>query len=182
MSTDDPNHKPVNWAQAFSETRRDFLLHTGLILNTVAGALVGIPVIGFIISSMFKNQAPSWISLGPLTQFPIGETRMAAFTNPGTTPTDGTTSHIACWVRRLEEKEFKVFAVNCTHLGCPVRWFEESELFLCPCHGGAFYADGNRAAGPPPRGLYEYQVRVENNELKILGGVQPTLENSIYKG
>ncbi len=75
------------------------------------------------------------------------------------------------------ENDFQVFAINCTHLGCPVRWFEESKLFMCPCHGGAFYENGDHAAGPPPRGLYEYPFKVENNELFIQGGILPTLAN-----
>ena len=32
---------------------------------------------------------------------------------------------------------------------------------MCPCHGGVYYADGSRASGPPPRGLYEYEYKVE---------------------
>jgi len=82
---------------------------------------------------------------------------------------------IPCWVRRVHGEEFQVFAINCTHLGCPVRWFEESKLFMCPCLGGFFFAAGELAAGPPPRGLYIYQHKVENNELLIAAGVMPTL-------
>src|SRR5206468_7045888 len=68
-----------------------------------------------------------------------------------TRPWDGATANIPCWVRRQNGETFQVFAINCTHLGCPVRWFEESHLFMCPCHGGAFYEDGSHASGPPPR-------------------------------
>jgi Rieske Fe-S protein len=78
-------------------------------------------------------------------------------------------------VRRITGEEFQVFAIHCTHLGCPVRWFEESKLFMCPCHGGVFYEDGEHAAGPPPRGLYTYQFKVENSELFVAAGVMPTL-------
>ena len=78
-------------------------------------------------------------------------------------------------MRRIEGDKFQVFAINCTHLGCPIRWFQESRLFMCPCHGGVFYEDGQRASGPPPRGLYEYQHKVENGQLMIHGGHLPTL-------
>jgi hypothetical protein len=30
---------------------------------------------------------------------------------------------------------------------------------MCPCHGGVYYEDGSYASGPPPRGLYEYDIR-----------------------
>ncbi|HEY1435471.1 MAG TPA: Rieske 2Fe-2S domain-containing protein, partial [Thermoanaerobaculia bacterium] len=85
------------------------------------------------------------------------------------------------WVRRTQGTEFQVFAVNCAHLGCPVRWFPQSNLFLCPCHGGAYYADGARAAGPPPRGLFRYDIKVENDRLFIKAGMMPTLGNVIAR-
>jgi menaquinol-cytochrome c reductase iron-sulfur subunit len=67
-----------------------------------------------------------------------------------------------------------VFAINCAHLGCPVRWFPQSNLFLCPCHGGAYYQDGSRASGPPERGLFEYHYKVAGGKLLIKAGEMPT--------
>ena len=72
-----------------------------------------------------------------MSEFPEGETRLATFRNPNVMPTDGKTVDTACWVRHVQGDEFQVFAVNCAHLGCPVRWFPQSGLFMCPCHGGA---------------------------------------------
>jgi menaquinol-cytochrome c reductase iron-sulfur subunit len=146
-------------------------------LDVIAGALISIPIIGFVISAVIKRAGPTWISLGPVDQFKVGTTRMVAYGNPYRIPADGQTAHIPCWVKRNSEQDFKVFAVNCTHLGCPVRWFEQSKLFLCPCHGGAFYEDGSHAAGPPPRGLYEYAFKIEKGELSIKAGVLPTLSD-----
>ena len=80
----------------------------------------------------------------------------------------------ACWVRRVEGEKFQVFAVNCAHLGCPVRWFPQSGLFMCPCHGGAYYRDGSRASGPPERGLFEYPHKVDNGLITIQAGEMPT--------
>ena len=69
-----------------------------------------------------------------------------------------------------------MFAVNCAHLGCPVEWFEQSRLFMCPCHGGVYYEDGSRASGPPPRGLFEYQWRIADENLEIFAGRLPGLQ------
>ena len=66
-----------------------------------------------------------------------------------------------------------MFAINCAHLGCPVRWFAQSGLFMCPCHGGVYYQDGSRASGPPPRGLFEYSYKVESGKLMIEAGQFP---------
>ena len=69
---------------------------------------------------------------------------------------------------------FQVFAINCAHLGCPVRWFPQSGLFMCPCHGGAYYEDGSRASGPPERGLFEYPFKILDGKLHIQAGEMPT--------
>jgi menaquinol-cytochrome c reductase iron-sulfur subunit len=156
-------------------SRRNLLLKIGTGLNAVGAAMMGVPLFGYVLSSFTRSSPQKWISLGPLDRFPAGETRVAVYRNPETKPWDGDTAEVPCWVRRVDSEAFQVFAVNCTHLGCPVRWFQESRLFMCPCHGGAFYEDGSHASGPPPRGLFEYQHKVEGGELKVLGGHLPTL-------
>ena len=157
-------------------SRRSFLFYLGAGLNVIAGALFAIPVVGYVFSS-FRQRQPyqSWIALGLVESFPENQTRLATYRNPFTRPWDGATANIPCWVRRQNGETFQVFAINCTHLGCPVRWFEESHLFMCPCHGGAFYEDGSHASGPPPRGLYQYKYKIENGQLWVRGGVLPTL-------
>ena len=161
-------------------TRRDWLFTFGVAMNVVAGIALGVPLVGFVFSSFVERKDPrAWISLGSLDGYPEGSTRIATYRNPFTRPWDGETADIPCWVRRLKGNDFQVFAINCTHLGCPVRWFEQSGLFLCPCHGGAYYEDGSRAAGPPPRGLFTYDYKVENGELWVKGGEMPTLSNPV---
>jgi len=180
-----PETRPCNGcaatktAAAKSETsRRSWLFKAGIALNAVAGVLFAIPLLGYVLSGLFgKNPYRTWIALGGVDAFPENNTRLATFRNPFVTAWDGATGDIPCWVRRLEGDKFQVFAINCTHLGCPVRWFQESHLFMCPCHGGVFYEDGNRASGPPPRGLFEYQNKVENGQLMINGGHLPNLSD-----
>jgi Rieske Fe-S protein len=164
----------------FKPTRRDFLLAFGVGLNALAGALVGIPLIGYALSSAVKKYNLKPVSLGKVGDYPEGQTRFAEYKNPYHREWDGEMAHIPVWVRRMMDDpqkgpQFQVFAINCTHLGCPVRWFAESKFFMCPCHGGAFYEDGSHAAGPPPRGLYEYQHEVKDGELFIEAGLQFTL-------
>jgi menaquinol-cytochrome c reductase iron-sulfur subunit len=170
-----PGAAPTGAAPAKGVSRRNLLLKIGAGLNGLAAVLIGVPLLGYVLSSFTRKSPNSWISLGPLDHFPQGETRLAIYRNPVSKPWDGDTAEVPCWVRRIEGESFQVFAINCTHLGCPVRWFQESRVFMCPCHGGAFYEDGSHASGPPPRGLFEYQHKVESGELKVLGGHLPTL-------
>jgi Rieske Fe-S protein len=149
----------------------------GIFLNGVVAAALAVPIGRFLLSSITRARANGyldWVSLGSVSQFPEGETRLATFRNPLVMPTDGKTADTACWVRHVEGDQFQVFAVNCAHLGCPVRWFPQSGLFMCPCHGGAYYRDGSRASGPPERGLFEYPNKVENGLITIQAGELPT--------
>jgi Rieske Fe-S protein len=164
---------------AVTHTRRYLLAKIGGALNAIAAVLIGIPLVGFIFSSFTAREDNSWISLGPIDQFPEGQTRLAVYQNPSARPWDGDTAKVPCWVRRIQGEQFQVFAINCTHLGCPVRWFPGSSLFLCPCHGGVFYADGTHAAGPPPRGLYQYQLKIADGNLLVFGVRLPTLAEPV---
>ena len=160
-----------------AHSRRTFLFKLSLLLNGAVGAILAVPLVGFLLGPAMKKGSSynSWIKLGALADFPEGETRLVNFRNPVTTPWDGQTGDIPCWVRRMSGNTFQVFAINCAHLGCPVRWFSQSKLFLCPCHGGAYYADGSRASGPPERGLFEYEHKVVGDVLMISAGKMPTL-------
>ena len=136
-------------------------------------------MIGFLAAPMRRLGGQSWIQLGAVASFPEGETRLAVFRNPVSVEWDGATAKIACWVRHVKGDQFQIFAVNCTHLGCPVRWFAQSKLFMCPCHGGAYYEDGARASGPPPRGLFKYEYQVREGQLWVRGGQLPTLAGPV---
>ena len=160
-------------------SRRWLLLKVGALFNAIVGVAVAVPVVKYLLSPVKPDaEYKSWVSLGSVDEFPVGETRLAKFTNPISRAWDGETDRVACWVRRISEREFQVFAINCAHLGCPVRWFPQSGLFMCPCHGGAYYADGSRASGPPERGLFTYETKLIDGALQIDAGQMPTLSNT----
>ncbi|HTY56937.1 MAG TPA: ubiquinol-cytochrome c reductase iron-sulfur subunit [Candidatus Binataceae bacterium] len=156
-------------------SRRSFLLGLGIVINAIAVTLFAIPVVGYLLSPARRFVWLDWVSLGPLTDFPEHQTRLAEYLNPFRKPWDGATAKIPCWVRREAGDDFKVLAINCTHLGCPVRWFSESGLFMCPCHGGVYYSDGRQASGPPPRPLFQYEHKIDAGKLWVRAGQLPTL-------
>jgi len=162
-------------ALAAAHSRRSFLFKLAVVLNGAVGAVLAVPLIGYLLGPARASRPGAWIALGPLDSFPIGATQLATFVSPVKALGDGETANVACWVRRVSAQQFHVFAVNCAHLGCPVRWFAQSKLFLCPCHGGAYYEDGARASGPPERGLFEYRYKIAGNSLVIHAGDMPTL-------
>jgi menaquinol-cytochrome c reductase iron-sulfur subunit len=158
-------------------TRRTFLFKIAVLLNAAVGAVLAMPIAGYLLGPAMKkaSNTGSWIAIGSVDDFPVGETRLVDFKSPVATLGDGETAKVACWVRRVSTEQFQVFAINCAHLGCPVRWFAQSKLFMCPCHGGAYYEDGSRASGPPERGLFEYKYKLAGNTLSIHAGDMPTL-------
>jgi Rieske Fe-S protein len=173
------NEEELTPVDPLTVSRRWLLLKVGALFNVLVGVAVAVPVVKYLLSSVKPDDAyKSWVSLGSVDTFPVGETRLAKFTNPVTREWDGETDRVACWVRRMSRKEFQVFAINCAHLGCPVRWFPQSQLFMCPCHGGAYYSDGSRASGPPERGLFTYDAKIVDGALQIDAGQMPTLSNT----
>jgi Rieske Fe-S protein len=158
-------------------SRRGLFMKLGILFNGLVATALATPIVRFLLSSVTRGRAGaylSWVPLGRVSEFLEGQTRLATFRNPYVMPADGQTVDTACWVRRIEGDQFQVFAVNCAHLGCPVRWFPQSGLFMCPCHGGAYYRDGSRASGPPERGLFEYPHKIENGLVTIQAGELPT--------
>ncbi len=148
-------------------TRRRFLGRISTLLIAAAGAVISVPILAYLISPLFRFQT-AWRDLGPVERFEIGKTVEVNFEEPSPLPWAGTLATTAAWIRRVDETRFLAFAVTCTHLGCPVSWQDGARLFFCPCHGGAYYADGRVAAGPPPKPLFQYQTRVQNGHVQLL--------------
>ncbi len=150
----------------------------GMGLNALVGLAIATPVVAYVLGPVLKRKEYlDWVDLGAASDFAVGETALIKYKNPFTNSWDGDTENVPAYVRRTSESEFTVFAVNCAHLGCPVKWFKESQLFMCPCHGGAYYADGSRASGPPERGLFTYDLKLQGGKLLINAGQMPTLQN-----
>jgi menaquinol-cytochrome c reductase iron-sulfur subunit len=131
------------------------------------GVAVGAPLVGFVVAPLFRDVPHEWRSVGKAKDFKVGETVAVTFTDASPLPWAGVTAKSAAWLRRVSQDKFVAFSVHCAHLGCPVRWLPEAQLFMCPCHGGVYYADGSVAAGPPPHALSQYEVRVRGEDVEI---------------
>jgi menaquinol-cytochrome c reductase iron-sulfur subunit len=148
--------------------RRQFLARLSIALSAAIGAVATVPVIGFLLSPLTRRAPRAWRPVGPVDRFKVGETVDVVFEDASPLPWAGVTARTAAWLRRDDAERFTAFTVHCTHLGCPVRWVAGAQLFLCPCHGGVYYADGTVSAGPPPKTLPKYPVRVRNGQVEIL--------------
>ena len=143
--------KPASHDDPRIVSRRWLLFKAAIALNGLVGLVLAVPVLRYLLGAMEKRCELQLVGLAwpgrclsrrrnasRVLQESLREFRGTA--RP-------TTSPATCAARAADQ--FQVFAINCAHLGCPVRWFPQSQLFMCPCHGGVYYADGSRASGPP---------------------------------
>lgn len=73
-------------------------------------------------------------------------------------------------ITRRSEQDFIALSSTCPHLGCQVHWEQANERYFCPCHNGAFDAEGQPQSGPPKADqtpLLRYPLAVEGDLLYI---------------
>src|SRR5262249_45861953 len=73
-------------------TRRGLLTKLALLFNGMIAVALAVPIVQFLLSAITRgggNAYLAWVSLGAVSDFPEGETRLATFRNPYVTPTDG---------------------------------------------------------------------------------------------
>ncbi|MFH1908580.1 MAG: ubiquinol-cytochrome c reductase iron-sulfur subunit [Chloroflexota bacterium] len=150
-------------------SRRDFVKMTTAFIWTLIGAGIGIPMIGYLFSPALRAQEEdnTWISLGPLENYPIGMPTPFSFMSRKTNGWENTAINHKMYVVRKNEEQVRVFSVICTHLGCHVTWHPDIQDYVSPCHDGHFDIMGRNISGPPPRPLDEFITKLENGNLFV---------------
>lgn len=147
--------------------RRKFLVRLSLLAGAIPAAIVSVPILSALLGPLLQKQKQEWRKVAAVADIKVGETKLITYINADPLPWAGVTSKSAAWLRRESENSFVAFSAHCTHLGCPVRWEDKAQLFMCPCHGGAYYKDGSVAAGPPPKPLTKIEVRINKADVEI---------------
>ena len=62
---------------------------------------------------------------------------------------------------------FVMFSSICPHLGCRYNWEADQNRFICPCHGSQFGVQGDKLAGPAPRGLDPLPFREKSGAAQV---------------
>lgn len=136
------------------QSRRDFLIGLGI----VGAAVVAIGtfltnVFAFLLPSKQEKTYHKYL-VAKEGEIPVGKAKEITLSNK------------PVFVVHLEDG-YKVFSGVCPHLGCMVSWEEQKSRFYCPCHQGIFNKTGEVTAGPPERGLDEFEVVMEKNLVFI---------------
>ena len=166
-------------------TRRGLFTGGALAAGGVASAAFALPALGFALGPIFRDQEPKrFLDVGPETDF-----------NPQTyvpkvmtlVPDVGEPGKTTVYVRRRDPARdtklvgypYIAISTRCAHLGCPVRYVQAAERFICPCHGGVYQFDGKVAGGPPVRPLDRFETKVENG--RVLVGDRFSVDSQLRK-
>jgi len=155
-------------------SRRRFMTGTVHAAGGIAAAAFTLPAVGLAFGPVFEKTETHWEGVGPVTDFaddtyiPRTLTLVRGIGDVGKS-----TVYIRKYSTDLDDEErdeyneFIAISTRCMHLGCPVRFVEASERFICPCHGGVYDFQGKVAGGPPVRPLDRFYTRVRSGNLEI---------------
>jgi menaquinol-cytochrome c reductase iron-sulfur subunit len=146
-------------------SRRQFAVLGTQIAGAVVAVLLGIPIVGFLISPLFRQQQVVWRKVGDISGVPDGEPTKfeVAFPLDAWTTAE---SNLAVYVVK-SGGDTRIFSNVCSHMQCPVRWDSALHQFLCPCHGGLYDINGTNVGGPPPKPLPQYVHRIDGTTLFV---------------
>jgi Rieske Fe-S protein len=140
----------------------------------VAAAAFTLPALGFALGPVFQSHPAHWLEVGPLADFPTDTYVPKVVTLD---PTTGTVGKTTVYMRQRNpsidtdrpDQYNQIIAISsrCMHLGCPVRYIDAAQRFVCPCHGGVYDFRGLRAGGPPVRPLDRFYTRIINGIVQI---------------
>jgi menaquinol-cytochrome c reductase iron-sulfur subunit len=154
-------------------TRRRFFSGGAVAVGGIAGAALGLPTLGFALGPMLRDSTPErFQDVGPevdfseMTYVPKVMTLEAGIGQVGKT---------TVYVRKRnpkldgpkEDQPYIAISTRCTHLGCPVRYVQASERFICPCHGGSYDSAGKVTGGPPVRPLDRFYTKVQRGRVMV---------------
>jgi menaquinol-cytochrome c reductase iron-sulfur subunit len=155
-------------------TRRRFMTGTAHTAGAISAAAFALPALGFALGPIFKSTPHHWETVGTASQFTEDNYVPVTFTlTAGIGEAGKTTAYVRKFNPKIDtdqyDKETKYIAISsrCAHLGCPVRWVDAAERFICPCHGGVYDLLGRRVGGPPVRPLDRFYTRVEGEQVQI---------------
>ena len=151
--------------------RRGFLAASTVTIGGIITAGIGIPAVAYVVGpALGGDEAQNWIRLGPVSKVELGEPTLFKATITKQTGWIVNEDEISFYLLTENGRDFIALSSICTHLGCRVRWIKEQGEYLCPCHNALFDKFGEVVSGPPPRPLDSFEVKVEDNQLYVLGG------------
>ncbi len=152
-------------------TRRRLMTGVAHGAGGIAAAAFGLPALGFALGPVFERQQAHWESIGSVNQFTPDTYVPKVITQAyGIGEAGKTTAYIRAHNASIDPPfvgSYVALSSRCMHLGCPVRYVDAAQRFICPCHGGVYDFLGKVVGGPPVRPLDRFATRVRNGELEV---------------
>lgn len=148
-------------------SRRSVLGWLVTAINVGVGAALAVPAIRFVTAPLGHRLTETWVDVMADSDLKTGQTREAKFSLQVRDGYHTVERNYTVYLHRDHAGNVKCFDPACTHLGCRVKFQDEQRRYFCPCHGGVFDEAGKVVSGPPPTGLVEHPVRVENGRILI---------------
>jgi Rieske Fe-S protein len=157
-------------------TRRAFMTGGAMAAGGIATAAFALPALGFALGPLFEDSQPErWQDVGPEDRF-NDETYVSEVIN--LVPEVGEAGKTTIYIRKVNPeldgddpavKDLNYVAISnrCMHVGCPVRYIQASQRFVCPCHGGVYDFAGKVIGGPPVRPLDRFYTRVTAGRVEV---------------
>jgi menaquinol-cytochrome c reductase iron-sulfur subunit len=146
-------------------SRRQFGVLGTQVSGAVVAVLLGIPIVGFLLSPLFRRQDVVWRKVGDIATVPDAAPTKFEVAFPQDVWTTAE-ENLAVYVVK-SGAQTRVFSNVCSHMQCPVRWDPALHQFLCPCHGGLYDINGLNVGGPPPKPLPQYVHRIDGTTLFV---------------
>lgn len=147
--------------------RRNFFVRAIYGLGAAIGAALGIPAAGYLLLPPKAVREDEWVEAGDVSKIEPGSAVEMVFRRNRVDGWKVISEKSTAWVVKTPDDKLIAFAPQCTHLGCAYHWDAPNKEFLCPCHTSTFAIDGKVTAGPAPRALDRYDVKVEGNKLLV---------------
>ena len=151
-------------------TRRRFMNVAAQGAGGVAAAAFTLPALGFALAPVFKTLPFEWQAIGPPADFTNDNFVPKVIT---LVPGIGEAGKGLVYVRARNPafdteplftyNHWIALSSRCMHLGCPVRWVDAAQRFICPCHGGVYNIRGQVTGGPPVRPLDRFYNRLNTS-------------------
>ena len=151
-----PDEGPAFDPRATPVPRRRMLVLMGVGAIAAAGGL------GSVLAACAGPPVTVQLDVDPDTLEPGTPVEVPFIVAQGTSAIEGST-----WLIMKASGDLVAYDPRCTHGLCRYRWSAEGARFKCGCHDGQFALDGTVLAGPPPRALDQFPVRIVNGVVEV---------------
>ncbi len=169
-------------------TRRRLMVLWANGVGGVAAAAFTLPALGFAIAPIFKREPTTWQAIGTPRDFTETDyvTKIITIT-PGIGEAGNTVAYVRARSPSIDTEpedqynHWVALSDRCMHLGCPVRYVQAAQRFICPCHGGVYDFRGMVAGGPPVRPLDRFFTRLNTQTNLVEIGPRYSVNDELQR-